>query len=100
MNMQCGLVNLDNPCRCSKKAKAMEAAGKMQTNHKLFDPIYSETIAKYANKVSDEVADLVDRKYIDFFQDHPTRKNFDKETVINELINDSNYNQYFDNLDL
>ena len=24
MNQQCGLVNLDNPCRCSKKGKAME----------------------------------------------------------------------------
>jgi transposase len=35
MNQQCGLVNLANPCRCSKKAKAMEAAGKMQTNAKV-----------------------------------------------------------------
>jgi RNA polymerase sigma factor (sigma-70 family) len=38
MNQQCGLVNTDNPCRCSKKAKAMEAAGKMQTDKKIFDP--------------------------------------------------------------
>ena len=98
MNQQCGLVNTDNPCRCSKKGKAMEAAGRMQTNAKLFDPKFSATILEYAESVGDEVSDLIDRKYIEFFQAHPTKKDFDKETVINELINDSNYNQYFENL--
>ena len=99
MNQQCGLVNLNNPCRCSKKAKAMEAAGRMQTDKKLFDPQYSATIAQYAAEVADKVADETDLKYIRFFQQHPTKKNFDKETVINELINDSNYHQYFDDRD-
>ena len=98
MNQQCGLVNTDNPCRCSKKGKAMEAAGRMQTNAKLFDPNFSATILEYAESVGDEVSDLIDRKYIEFFQAHPTKKEFNKETVINELINDSNYNQYFGNL--
>ncbi|MFT6981629.1 MAG: RNA polymerase sigma factor (sigma-70 family) [Crocinitomicaceae bacterium] len=100
MNKQCGLVNLDNPCRCSKKAKAMEAAGKMQTNKKLFDPKYSATIATYVDSVADEVADTIDRKYIEFFQQHPTKNDFDKETIINELVNDSNYNNYFDEKNL
>lgn len=99
MNQQCGLVNLDNPCRCSKKAKAMEAAGRMQTDKKLFDPTYTATIATYASKVADQVADHIDLKYIQFFQEHPTKKDFDKETVINELVNDSNYHKYFDEID-
>jgi RNA polymerase sigma factor (sigma-70 family) len=98
MNKQCGLVNLDNPCRCSKKAKAMEAAGRMQTDKKLFDPKFSATIAEYADKVADEVADKVDRKYIKFFQDHPTKKALNKESIIRELVNDSNYNKYFDEI--
>ena len=98
MNKQCGLVNLDNPCRCSKKAKAMEAAGIMQTDKKLFDPKFSATIAEYADKVADEVADKVDRKYIKFFQDHPTKKALNKESIIRELVNDSNYNKYFDEI--
>jgi RNA polymerase sigma factor (sigma-70 family) len=98
MNKQCGLVNLDNPCRCSKKAKAMEAAGRMQTDKKLFDPKFSATIAEYADKVADEVADKVDRKYIKFFQDHPTKKTLNKESIIRELVNDSNYNKYFDEI--
>ena len=99
MNKQCGLVKLENPCRCSKKAKAMEAAGKMQTNTKLFDPKYSATIAKYASEVADEVADIVDRKYIDFFQKHPTKDDFDADTIVEELLNDPELHRHFESAD-
>lgn len=95
MNRQCGLVNLNNPCRCSKKAKAMEAAGKMQTNAKLFDPEYYSTITEFAEKVGDEVADTVDRKYVEFFQKHPSKTNFDVDTVIDEIVNDKDLHRYF-----
>ena len=95
MNQQCGLVNKSNPCRCSKKAKAMEAAGKMQVDEKLFDPEYTSTISAYAEGIADEVADLVDKKYIEFFQQHPTKEDFNAETVINEIINDENLHKYF-----
>jgi RNA polymerase sigma factor (sigma-70 family) len=96
MNQQCGLVNTDNPCRCSKKAKAMEAAGKMQTDKKIFDPKYSSTIASYSEGIADEVADIVDKKYIEFFQRHPTKEDFDTETVINEIVNDNDLHKYFE----
>jgi RNA polymerase sigma factor (sigma-70 family) len=96
MNQQCGLVNTANPCRCSKKAKAMEAAGKMQTDKKIFDPKYSSTIAAYSEGISDEVADIVDKKYIEFFQRHPTKEDFNTETVINEIVNDKDLHKYFE----
>ena len=96
MNNQCGLVNTDNPCRCSKKAKALEAAGKLKVDTKLFDPKYSATIATYSEGVAEEVADLVDKKYIEFFQKHPTKEDFDAETVINEIVNDKDLHKYLD----
>lgn len=95
MNNQCGLVNEANPCRCSKKGKAMEAAGRMQTNKKLFDPNYSASIAKYVSEHSDEVADTVDKKYIAFFQKHPTKENFNADTVVNEILNDPDLHRYY-----
>ena len=98
LNRQCGLVNLANPCRCSKKAKAMEAAGRMQTNAKLFDERFSATIARYVDEVADEVADIVDRKYIEFFQKHPTKEDFDAETVVKELLNDPELHRHINNL--
>ena len=88
MNGHCGLVKLENLCRCSKKAKAMEAAGRMCTNEKLFDKTYYATINNYAEKVADEVADMMDRKYIEFYQSHPTKEDFGAETIISEIIND------------
>ena len=95
MNQQCGLIKLENPCRCSKKAKAMEAAGKMRTDVKLFDPKYSATIAKYVEEVADEAADIVDKKYIEFFQKHPTKEDFGKETLIEEIIEDKELHKFF-----
>lgn len=96
MNNQCGLVNLNSPCRCSKKGKAMEAAGKMQVDKRLFNAECTATISKYAESVADEV----DRKYIEFFHSHPTKENFNKETVINELVNDKKYQKYFDGISM
>jgi len=95
MNQQCGLVKKENPCRCYKKEKAMEAAGKMKTNEMLFNEKYYTTISRYVNNVADEVSDIVDRKYIDFFQKHPAKSDFGTETVINEIINDEQLNKYF-----
>ena len=95
MNKQCGLVNLNNPCRCSKKAKAMEAAGRMQTNGKLFDPEYYTTILTYAEKHGDEVADMVDKKYIEFFQKHPSKKDFNVDSVVSDILNDPDLHRYY-----
>jgi RNA polymerase sigma factor (sigma-70 family) len=96
MNQQCGLVNTANPCRCSKKAKAMEAAGKMKVDEKIFDPEYSSTISSYSLGIADEVADVIDKKYIEFFQRHPTKEDFDTETVITEIVNDKDLHKYFE----
>ncbi|MDG1333994.1 MAG: sigma-70 family RNA polymerase sigma factor [Crocinitomicaceae bacterium] len=96
LNKQCGLVNLNNPCRCSKKGKAMEASGRMQTNAKLFDPKYYSTIADYAEKHGDEVADIVDKKYVEFFQKHPSKKDFTVDTVVTEILNDPDLHFHYE----
>ena len=95
MNKQCGLVNKDNPCRCAKKGKAMEAAGRMQTNARLFDPKYFSTIADYAEKHGDEIADIVDKKYTEFFQKHPSKKDFTADTVVTEILNDPDLHRHY-----
>ncbi len=95
MNGQCGLVDLDNPCRCSKKAKAMEAAGRMQTNARLFTDEYYSTISEYAQEHGDEVADIVDKKYIEFFQKHPSKKDFSVDSVVKEILNDPDLHRHY-----
>ncbi|MFY0689961.1 MAG: sigma-70 family RNA polymerase sigma factor [Cyclobacteriaceae bacterium] len=95
MNKQCGLVNENNPCRCAKKGKGMEAAGRMQTNAKLFDPKYYSTISDYAVKHGDEAADIVDKKYVEFFQKHPSKKDFTVDTVVTEILNDPDLHRHY-----
>lgn len=74
----------------------MEAAGKMRTDTRLFDPKYSATIEEFAEKVADEVTDNVNRKYIEFFRKHPSKKHFDKDTVVREILEDPELHKHFD----
>ena len=73
----------------------MEAAGRMQTNTKLFDPEYYATITSYADKHADEAADTVDRKYMEFFQKHPSKTDFSVETVVKEILNDPDLHRLY-----
>jgi hypothetical protein len=42
-------------------------------------------------------ADIVDKKYIEFFQSILPKKDFNTETVINEIVNDDNdLHKYFE----
>lgn len=45
----------------------MEVVGKMWMDVKLFDFKYSVIIVKFVESVLDEVVDIVDRKYLEFF---------------------------------
>jgi hypothetical protein len=62
---------------------------------KLFDPKYYATIADYAEKHANEVADTLDKKYIEFFQKHPSKKDFSADTVVTEILNDPELNKYY-----
>lgn len=73
----------------------MEAAGRMQTNAKLFDPKYMSTVSKIADQFADEVADTVDLKYQEFFQKHPAKTDFSVDTVVNEILNDPDLHKHY-----
>jgi hypothetical protein len=68
----------------------------MKVDEKIFDPEYSSIIASYSRGIADEVADVIDKKYIEFFQRHPTKEDFDTETVITEIVNDNDLHKYFE----
>ncbi len=95
MNKKCGLVKEINPCRCSKKAKTLYNKGVLTEDTFRFKPSYSKKIADYAATVYEEVSDVLDQKYIEFYQEHPTKEDFGTETVITEIINDKNIKQFF-----
>jgi RNA polymerase sigma factor (sigma-70 family) len=95
MNYRCGLVNTNNPCRCSKKAKSLQSKGLLEEGSFRFNQPYTNKISNYVDSVYEEVSDVLDKKYVDFFRDHPTKDDFGSETVISEILNDKDMLRFF-----
>ncbi len=95
MSNKCGLINKANPCRCSKKAKALKGMGVLDENKMIFTKAYREQIAQYAETHSAEACEKHETAMQDLFQSHPVRTQFDKETIIDTILKESDYLKYF-----
>ena len=95
MNFKCGLVNKDNPCRCQKKAKALLAVGALDKDNLQFNISYKNKIANYVVANSEEVSDIIHEKYNILFRDHPTKEDFDKEMIVDEILGDEELMKHF-----
>ena len=95
MNDQCGLVNKNNPCRCPKKAKALMKKGVIDKDNLQFNISHRHKIADYVEERLEEHRDLIQEKYTQLFRDHPTKEDFDKETILREILNDDKLMRHF-----
>ncbi|MDB4286152.1 RNA polymerase sigma factor [bacterium] len=96
MNNKCGLVNTNNPCRCSKKAKGLYEIGALTEDKFRFNEPFRNKISNYAESVYEEVSDTLDKKYVDFYREHPTKEDFGSETVISKILNDKEMMRFFE----
>ena len=71
MNNQCGLVNKNNPCRCSKKTRGFIEQGHVDPHRLLFVPEHIERVRIIADETVREIDDVVERQHADIFRDHP-----------------------------
>ncbi len=91
MNDRCGLVNKDNPCRCSKKTKGFIERGWVTEDLK-WNSDYKKKIFELSEEKVDKILLERDDVYAKIHRDHPF-KNHDKsgkaiETILkNKLIN-------------
>lgn len=74
MDGKCGLINESNPCRCSKKTKGFIAEGKVDARTKKFKQSLSNAIAGQSEEKNRMLDDLIEKKYLDLFRDHPYEK--------------------------
>ncbi|AWX44229.1 ECF RNA polymerase sigma factor SigH [Flagellimonas maritima] len=88
MNNKCGLVNKANPCRCPKKTKALKKIGFLNENKMLFNVKTAKKIKDFASENHVELMETIEDKYTLLFRNHPAKKHFGKETIIDELLND------------
>jgi len=95
MNNKCGLVNKENPCRCPKKAKALKKMGVLDEEKMLFNIKTKTKVKDFVENNHEEALDDFTTTYTKLFQEHPVKEDFDKETIINELINNDKLSSYF-----
>ena len=95
MEGNCGLINKNNPCRCPKKAKALKQNGALDEQNMLFNIQTTTTIRDFVEEEYLNVRDTVEDKIADLYQQHPTRSDFDKKTVVSEILNDDKLLGYF-----
>lgn len=95
MNNKCGLVNKKNPCRCPKKTKFLKQRGMLDEKKMLFNIATKVKIADFVETEHEKLHDIVDEKYIQLFRDHPTRDQFDKQTIIDEILQDKELMERF-----
>lgn len=96
MQQKCGLMNPKNPCRCSKKAKTMHKNGYLTDDSKMFNIGYKTRVADYVSTNHELVADIVDKKHLELLRDIPARDNFNKETIIDQILGDRDLLSFFE----
>lgn len=95
MNNKCGLVNKENPCRCPKKAKALKQMGVLDENNMLFNIKTKTKVKDFVEENHVAALDDFSTTYTKLFQEHPVKDDFDKGTIIKELINNDKLSGYF-----
>ena len=96
MQHKCGLMNPENPCRCSKKAKTMYERGYLTDDKRMFNVGYKMKVADYAEKNHELLADIVDHKHLYLLRDVPAKDNFDSQTVLDEILGDKELLDFFE----
>ena len=87
MNNKCGLVNKDNPCRCSKKTKGYVKAGKVDPNNLQFNTRYQSKIKDLSRNNAVEITNTVEELNRNVFKDHPMQDPIKAPKIINEIFN-------------
>ena len=87
MNNRCGLVNKDNPCRCSKKTKGYIKEGKVDSDNLQFNTRYQSKIKKFSLEKAQEITNTVDELNRSVFKGHPMQKPIQASKIINEVFN-------------
>lgn len=71
MNNKCGLINIENPCRCPKKTKGFIQAGWVNESNLQFNNHFLKRIAEISVEKSNQCDNLLEEKYGALFKEHP-----------------------------
>lgn len=90
MNEKCGLVNKSNPCRCHKKVTFALDNKVIDSKNLLFNRSEYSKFRTEIKPGADEMMDIAEEKYAELYGNLPYKKDFDKKTFLEDIVNDKN----------
>lgn len=89
MNQRCGLVNKENPCRCSKKTKAYIATGGVDPNNLLFTSGHIKKIYELSEQQAVIISETVEDLHKNIFLEHPVHEPVTSKKIVDEIFNNN-----------
>lgn len=86
MHKRCGLVNLENPCRCKSKTKSFIAAGYVDPKNLKWLSGYQRRIFEVSEERLDDALDARDQIYKSLYTDHPFKVTMKAEEVLQTIL--------------
>ena len=93
MNNKCGLVNKDNPCRCTKKTKGFIKRGIVNPENLVWDKEFTKRINAYSEENLQEALRSSDMIYSKLYRQHPFKENNLTKEIIEEVLTDKNLDE-------
>lgn len=96
MHRRCGLVNLENPCRCPKKTKSFIERGYVNPESLKWHSDYKQRIFQLSKERIDEVLIERDRIYSVLFRQHPFKDpKEDAQAILEVIIQNEKFGKTF-----
>ena len=86
MNGQCGLVNEENPCRCTKKTRGFIQDGHVNPHALQFVPEHVERVRTVAAERFGEIEDAVAKRHAAIYREHPFLQPSDQAAWVRRLL--------------
>lgn len=92
MHKRCGLVNLENSCRCKSKTKSFIEAGYVDPKNLKWLSNYSHKILEISEKRLDDALEARDEIYKELYQSHPFKISMKADEVYKTILNNKDFN--------
>ena len=95
MDNKCGLINPNNPCRCSKKTKGFMKDGLIDERAIQFKAELVTQINQIAPEKNSELDNLIEGKYLSFFKQQVYEDKDITESLLSNMLFDKDIKQLF-----
>lgn len=92
---KCGLINKNNPCRCSKKTKFLIDVGYVNPEKLRFTRSVYFKMDKIAEERVDELSDILDKECNELFRTHPYQQSPDFVESMKKILQSEKFNNIF-----